>query len=155
MKLKDTFPSRGLPDKSRRPIKKLPEAPTAAAVKYGNKTYKIDGNRHLAGFEKWDENWLYCVALAEGIQTVSINHQNIIKKLRKYYLAGRMPPSQEAFLEIVECELKEVNTMFTGKFNKPAIATVYKMAGLPHPDTEPKKLINDSRSILLRKLTGR
>jgi len=100
-----------------------------ATVEHKGKTYEIDEDGFLQGFESWDKDWVDYVKTQEGIAEITDEHWKVINMLQDYYKKNGIAPMVRILSKVTGFKLKYIYELFPSGPGKGAC----KMAGLAKP----------------------
>jgi len=100
-----------------------------ATVEHKGKSYDIDEDGFLQGFESWDKNWVDYVKTQEGISEITDEHWKVINMLQDYYKKNGIAPMVRILSKVTGFKLKYIYELFPSGPGKGAC----KMAGLAKP----------------------
>jgi len=100
-----------------------------ATVEHKGKTYEVDEDGFLQGFESWDKDWVDYVKTQEGIAEITDEHWKVINMLQDYYKKNGIAPMVRILSKVTGFKLKYIYELFPSGPGKGAC----KMAGLAKP----------------------
>lgn len=90
----------------------------------------FDQRGFLADPGRWSSNVARCIAAGEGNIRLTVEHLQVIRKLREHYLAGRRIPVMRQLCREVGVKRHRVSALL----QDPVAA--WRIAGLPYPGEE-------------------
>jgi dissimilatory sulfite reductase related protein len=100
-----------------------------ATVDFNGKSFEVDEDGFLLDYNMYCEEWVEYVKTQEGIDTMTEEHESVIKVLKEYYEKNGIAPMVRVLSKLTKFKLKHIYELFPSGPGKGAC----KMAGLPKP----------------------
>lgn len=99
-------------------------------IEHNGSTFDVDEDGFLVdGLEAWNEDWVDCVMVAEGIPELTEEHQKIVESLQDYFRKNGTAPMVRMLSKATGFPLKRIYELFPTGPGRGAC----RMAGLPRP----------------------